>query len=405
MGLNTHRSGLSSVAVIGIVTAVAVIVFGVLIWFAMRDTWERDHAAEVRDSAALVQRLSADRKIDDAHRCLDELNSLVGDRELKDPALRDGVLSARQALTKAKEEETSRKERGGRLAASAAAVKAADAVVLPEAAPSALTALKGVRENLKGYPRNDTEVVSSIAAIDAQVVRLGALVDAKRRDDERAATAAEERSRMASTKGRVRGGAWVIKKAGNSEPLRGLRVRLVRTSATNADLLTANNVQLASAKSSLEFHKDHIKTLEGNLATYPNSEGFKKLLAETKVGLADVEAEIALLEGKQREIAARPGAQAVEMESVLKTLGGGRSALGERAWAAIVVPATIAEGTTDVEGKYEVPVTGGEYLAVATFQSDISTIEWIVPVRVSTAEGVKLDLFNENAFYIFNKKH
>ena len=62
-------------------------------------------------------------------------------------------------------------------------------------------------------------------------------------------------------------------------------------------------------------------------------------------------------------------------------------------------------GQTNVDGKFVIDkVQAGDYYLVSSFESGTLLIEWIIPIRVEGDKETTVDLYNETAAYIYEKK-
>ena len=76
----------------------------------------------------------------------------------------------------------------------------------------------------------------------------------------------------------------------------------------------------------------------------------------------------------------------------------------DTSWAAIAVLGMEALTVTDIDGKYEFKnVKGGEYYIFASYSTECSYVDWLVPVSVSSPDAMKNDLHNATARCIKNK--
>jgi hypothetical protein len=78
----------------------AIILLGVVslsLWLVLRDTWERDHGTELHQKSEAAILLIRDGKHDEGIAKYHELIAFVGDRQLRDPSLRQDTLRAKDA--------------------------------------------------------------------------------------------------------------------------------------------------------------------------------------------------------------------------------------------------------------------------------------------------------------------
>ena len=75
-----------------------------------------------------------------------------------------------------------------------------------------------------------------------------------------------------------------------------------------------------------------------------------------------------------------------------------------KVWAAICGQQGAGRVHTDVDGRYSIEVPSGDYYLYAIFESSYSRVVWFVPVKVAEPKDMAVDLHNENALTITNKK-
>jgi hypothetical protein len=176
----------------------------------------------------------------------------------------------------------------------------------------------------------------------------------------------QEKARMALIKGELKGGAWIIKKGGHSDIVRGMEVVLIR-----------REIQRGLIDKWLE----QFKKLRGEnhimfIALSPIPEAAPEDEVDVKPLLED----------------ARSSTQSV------------RELSEDRLWPMIVLLGKEAHTITDIDGKYEFKaVKGGDYYVFASYGTDFSYIDWLVPVSIRDPEAVKFDLYNGTARQITNK--
>jgi hypothetical protein len=188
---------------------------------------------------------------------------------------------------------------------------------------------------------------------------------------------------------RVSGGAWVIRRDGRSDLLRGLRVSIVNDTVP-ADVLRP--LVLANAK-----ELDQEATDARNQAKEMNElgAGFGK---------------------HDEERAARLDAQAANGRHALKGLPTDLDQLaalklltashhyGIPSLRAVAAATQIASTRTNVDGKYMLTaeITPGSYYLHAEFDSTAGLVQWLIPLDASRDIDSQIDLFNETAAVIKN---
>jgi len=176
----------------------------------------------------------------------------------------------------------------------------------------------------------------------------------------------QEKAMMARIKGDVKGGAWITKKAGTSDIVRGMAVVLIR-----------REIKRGLIDKWLERFKEERGT---NHIAWARLGPTRRAEPEDEV---DVEPLL---------VNARWGDQRV------------RELSHDAMWPEIVPLVMEAHTITDIDGKYEFKnVTGGEYYLFASNNTEYSYIDWLVPVSIRDPEPVKIDLFNGTARHIKNK--
>lgn len=153
----------------------------------------------------------------------------------------------------------------------------------------------------------------------------------------------------------IRGGAWLTRAYGGSDVLRGLAVYLCTPFISMSDIDTE------------EFHEmmRPLERLSGNqvmklLQQWPENE--VPIVALYPIG------RVARLRGY------------------------------EYFWPSVVAKTLVAEGYTDINGNYEIrEVPPGQYVLYAAHVTDISTVEWLIPVTLMGGRELRVDLCNDNA--------
>jgi len=213
-------------------------------------------------------------------------------------------------------------------------------------------------------------------------------------------TRIEEGKRIAGIRVKIKGGPWLTKKAGNSETLRGLDIRVLRAPARRQQLMAMLEATLDGNNRRLREERERV----GN-----RKEGENRWALDPRQYVARVERFVALTEERIKQESLKE-ATSVDMRaifSVSSRLAGFYSPTTAEArersiWASICGQQLAAQVHTDVDGKHSVEVPVGDYYLYATFRSSYSEVEWFLPVRVSEAKDIAVDLRNENAERITN---
>ena len=88
---------------IGSTAIVLVVVVSLASWLALRDTWERDHGAELRQMSEATVKFIRDGKPEEGMAKYEAMRSFVGNRTLKSPDLRQALAVAEKVAEPVKE--------------------------------------------------------------------------------------------------------------------------------------------------------------------------------------------------------------------------------------------------------------------------------------------------------------
>ena len=127
------------------------------------------------------------------------------------------------------------------------------------------------------------------------------------------------------------------------------------------------------------------------------------MLDVLKQRVAPLERRVALT-GERIKLESQTLTEPIGIETVFSVLSPEATVMERSAWAAYVRSNWWPMRDTDVDGKYTVEVPVGHYYLYAMFESSYFAIEWLVPVTVSEAKDISVDLHNENAVRMANKK-
>ena len=181
----------------------------------------------------------------------------------------------------------------------------------------------------------------------------------------------EKMARLASYRADLSGGAWIERKTGVSEPVRGLDVRVI---------------PLLVPKKRILGILDSIRPVRWLFAQAEKEYG---RIADDQ--LVDVGA---LCEILHLFIEGAQGNSLQKFEAFSK----------ERAWPELVDSIKVASASTNIDGKFTIKgLQGGKYRVCARTANDFFFMEWVVQLDVEKSGDISLDLFNSNAAFILNK--
>ena len=366
-------------------------------WLMLRDTWEKDHRTEVlrlsEDSISLIQA----KRIADGVVKYDKLVQLVGKRKLSDSELIKAMADARDVADpfwqKQQEAEAITNLLGIESQAKAF-VGAADFERGIEKYQQALDLIKNTKSD-------NPEYAAAVGRISQAKTFVSARLDQKRRDDEAERKRIEEEKKMASIKAHIKGGAWLTKEAGSSDTLRGLKIYFLRSPGTNLQLLAM--LQAVIDDNSLRLTEANKKLVddEKEARSSPNYEYYQDKARSSKDRVNTLQKTLASLQDQLATAAKVGGNVPVDLATIYALHPDLPTAQEIQVWAAICNQQIAGRVHTDVDGKYNIEVTGGYYFLYAEFKASRSLIKWFVPVKVSDAKDVVVDLHNENAHIIY----
>jgi DNA-directed RNA polymerase subunit RPC12/RpoP len=211
-----------------------------------------------------------------------------------------------------------------------------------------------------------------------------------------------EFNRLQKVRAEIHGTAWLTNKGGGSRPLAGLIVTLLPREKSRDELLPAfqdtrtydESLVLLSEKWSEEHPgRSPPKPEQENLAIRKK---IQEVLDEIRKGDETDLIDLKALRGviHLATTGAGEGRSEASKYDVLSK---------ERLWRVSAETLKVASTHTDLEGKYTFgDVKGGRYYLAATSLTEVSFVEWFVPVEVTKDGKVSQDLFNETADVIYN---
>lgn len=238
----------------------------------------------------------------------------------------------------------------------------------------------------------------------------------KRRVSEQEKKAEAERAiaekQLASLSVPVQGGAWLTKRSGSSEPIRGLRLYFIPRMATSSQELAVLQAIAIEIKNGIDRNKKSIEKLTEILKKPPRLEDKAVddlIRGQLEMKTVLVEQSEKLLENLNRHsdaVLKSPAQSVLDIKSLfnlsLHPLKDEETAFSI-AWDAFVLRDAVASTHTNVDGKYSVQIPGGRYYTYAKYESDRSVVEWIIPVEATDSKGISIDFHNETAISIENK--
>ncbi len=201
----------------------------------------------------------------------------------------------------------------------------------------------------------------------------------------------------------IQGGAWLTKKAGNSEPIRGLNIYALPGQLPNVARIGMLDLRMSDLQKQLHVFEP---ALNNYLDEKPDTpEGLKKVQKGLIDSLRPVVEQLRLdieTTSKQLESAHKMSDSAfVPAHEVCIAVP--LSDAGKIGWKLMCTKLRVAETTTDVDGKYSLSLPSGSYVIVADYDSAYSISRWAHSKNVQSGEAIRLDFQNDTAMMIFNK--
>lgn len=400
---HTDEPGFPVKWLVAVGSVLAIVAIGFSGWYLLiRDTWEQDHAIQLHRLSLDVVMLADAGKESEALAKSDELKSMLGNRAIADSELA-AVVS--QAV-----------ERSVLIASTLEALQVADNERrIVETIRQTLNALEnkgGQREQLgnwesalvayrealdaikqrgptdRAFAEDSRRITQSIERVEA------ALATQKQREQESAARVAEA-AKLASMRATISGGAWVTRKAGSSDVLRGIEVFAAARWVDAAHTVEFHEAAIAAGSAKLDEWKAKLAEQEAS--------SYEPLIWRTKELIALIEEQ--LKASRESLAAARnapPGTQS-DLHVLAMRLPENPTVGEELAFYRIVAKNLRGSTHADIDGRYKLVVPGGDSCIVATFDSENSRIFWCEVVRVADDSDRTVDLRNSNAMSIWNK--
>ena len=212
---------------------------------------------------------------------------------------------------------------------------------------------------------------------EAEQIQLLHLKEERERQEREIQLAEQRRSeaerKQATINSSIGGGAWTIKKTGQSEILRGLTVRILRAELLRRDL--------DSVSAALQMESDI------------DSFGFaaKDLVAQKISDMVNLNRLHSGIRYRSNDFGSSNNVKFSRIDDDI-------------VWARVMKAALVEECETNIDGKYKTKaLKGGKYLVHALHTTSFSLVEWLVPVEITDSGELTIDLFNKNADIIINK--
>jgi tetratricopeptide (TPR) repeat protein len=390
-----------SVIVLSVIIVLLTLILSVfLMWlFVFRDKWENDNRLKIQQTSDLVISLIQSGKLEQGIAKYEELQTFVKNRRIKNPELRKVLSNAQKAFGEAK----FRLEEADKLVKLQTLEYRAKSFIengdLQNGIAKYQEALDFIKKNQTNNPKF-TETMGRISVAKREATELIEKVNRKIEEEQKLE---EEKKRLANMRATVSGGAWLTRKSGSSEPVRGLRIVVLKSQGKNYHLLAILQAYLEFEKLSLEISPEND---EKNQESISNLQ--EEIITISRDRFADVDISKIRIQYKFYDTLAKLNKELAEYD--LKEKQGEKWIALNKAymkiripWEAICLEQAVGSTHTDVDGKYRIEIPVGSYYLYAAFESEYSSVDWFIPLQVLSNEEIKVDFHNENAFWIDNK--
>jgi len=388
-----------SIIFLGVITVSLTLILSVFcIWFfVFRDKWENSNGPKIHQTSCLVISLIQSDKLEQGIAKYEELQSFIKNRNIRSLELRKEISNAQKSFEEAKR----RLEEADKLAKLQTLESQAQSLIkngdLKNGIDKYQEALDFIPKNQTNNPKF-TEAMGRISLAKREATELLEQVNRKREEEQKLE---EQKQRLANMRATVNGGAWLTRKAGNSEPVRGLNIEVLKSQGKNDHLLAILQAYLKFHKLALELRPEPKKD-ENNI----ESEIQEKIRTISR----DRSASVDMLEIQRQYsisgILAKLEKQVAEygLRERDKWIALNKDYMEIRiTWEAICLEQAVGSTHTDVDGKYQIELPVGSYYLYAAFESAYSSVDWFIPLQVLSNEEIKVDFSNENASRISNK--
>jgi hypothetical protein len=219
----------------------------------------------------------------------------------------------------------------------------------------------------------------------------------------RSDTRPSESPRIRRVKATLHGGAWVTKKTGNSEVLRGLDVHLLRAQATNAQLLRVMKTRLAAEEATLAKARKKLAFDNEWAQKRPDNESMQADARRSAAATRLMEAVVTQRKEALHEMSTWAPEEACDLKGIYEIIPKPPPESDQPGWQTIASEQLVDQTHTGIDGTYELPLTGEPCYLYARYETEYSLIEWFIPANATSSGRIKIDLDNSNAAFIHNK--
>lgn len=211
-----------------------------------------------------------------------------------------------------------------------------------------------------------------------------------------------------SIKANISGGAWIIRAAGNSDQLRGLKIFALNPRANTSQLRNHVNAAIKAWQGSLDIDRKQAQYYKTSLDEHIAKNSSAEIISLYRDSYTEwlLRAEVTEQQlNRAKEIYNNSlNKTEVDLNLIykLRPVNRGIEPSEASSWANIIADQKIASAQTDVDGKYVLELKGGRYYLFAEYKTQYSDIEWFIPITIDENGEIKQDFFNDTASIIKN---
>jgi tetratricopeptide (TPR) repeat protein len=413
---------------IGIITTGLILSIGFWIWLiANRDTWEIEHRYQVLHLCEEIYPLIQSNDPNAGVQKYNELLQLIGNRKLQDNDMNKVVSDIREVAEPVQKNLLKEQRRQKELQKEAETLSKlkeleseAKSFVNEGDFEQGIEKYQEALDLVKNTKSDNTDLISLIGRISQAKTLASEKLSHKKQIEEVERKRIEEDKKLARVKASVKGGAWITKKAGNSETIRGLKIFAIKSVAKNEHMIAMLQATLEGDRERLEKAKDEVakynqleKELNEKMKGSKNPEVLReglnlliRIYEEENAAQKRVDTLEPILKNTEKKVgeASKVNSSApIDLKLIFSVVSENAGEGENVTWNSICSQLLIGQTHTDVDGKYSIELPGGNYYLSAMFDSSYSRVDWLVPIRIGETKDVSVDLHNENAFRIINK--
>lgn len=395
---NENLTSNKTVLICGVILSLIIIVSVFLIWFfALHGKWERRKSSLIKAKSELIISLVQKGELEESIANYVELYAIIKNQKIENPELKELLSKAQKSYEDAKNQIEITKI----LAKLNIIVSQAETSVKKGDMKNGVEKYQQALDLISKNQINSPELVKAQERISQANRDLIQLLEQVKNKKEEELKLEEQNRLLANVSATISGGAWLTKKAGNSELVRGLSIKAIRAKTQNINIYkmaqAAINFKRLESKISGEENKSTILNLEKlciDLTEDTTIIDIAKVYAMYRAEdmFAEAVQKLFKLQYQNGKVTEKELRDIAKAHILLKVV-----------WETICSEEEIASTQTDIDGKYQFELPYGSYYLYASFESSYSKINWFIPLQVLSNKELKVDFCNQTAYDIENK--